>query len=184
MIRVAATGVLLWWQLFSVRGDVNISNFQCLDDPKVIHYANARDGEEPEEVAEHVLPSVRVMMCGYSSSCALNMVTYLFMKERLGMDMSFWPTDDYDAVWNGEFWQDWTDPVAYPKYYFEWLYNDSMDLNMEFWPIQLAHPNGFDGRTDYVLAEANAEVYPEIEGQTRIDYGGFVGVYGEISIYV
>jgi len=168
----------------SVWGQVDISDFQCLDNPNVIHYANALDGEEAAEVADHVLPSVRVMMCGYSSSCALNMVTYLFMKERLGMNVSFYPTDDYDAVWNGEFWQDWADPVAYPKYYFEWLYNDSMDLNMEFWPIQLNHPNGFDGRTDYVLAEANAEVYPEIEGQTRIDYGGFVGVYGEISIYI
>jgi len=160
-----------------VEGEVDISNYQCLDDPKTIFYENA------PEVEVDILPSVRMMMCGYSSQCALNMVAYLFMKEKLGMNMSFYPTNDYDSVWNGEFWQDWEDPFAYPKFYFEWLYNDSMDLNMEFWPLQLSKP-GFDGRADYVLAEANADVYPEIAGLSRIDYGGFVGAYGEISIYI
>jgi len=124
-----------------------------------------------------------MMMCGYTTQCALNMVAYLFMKEKLGMDMTFFPTDHYENVWSGEFWGGWADPVAYPKYYFEWLYNDSMDLNMEFWPPQLVR-TGFDGRADYVLAEADAAVYPELEGLSRIDYGGFVGAYGEISIYV
>lgn len=175
-MRVAS----LWWlslEVASVLGEVDISSYQCLDDPKVITFDNANTTEVD------ILPSVTVMMCGYSSSCGLNMVAYLFMKEKLGMNMSFFPTNDYDAVWNAEYWGNWEDPVAYPKYYFEWLYNDSMDLNFEFWPVQLAM-DGFDGRADYVLAEADAAVYPEIEGQTRIDYGGFVGVYGEISVYV
>jgi len=175
-LRVAS----LWWlslEVASVLGEVDISSYQCLDDPKVITFDNANTTEVD------ILPSVTVMMCGYSSSCGLNMVAYLFMKEKLGMNMSFFPTNDYDAVWNAEYWGNWEDPVAYPKYYFEWLYNDSMDLNFEFWPVQLAM-DGFDGRADYVLAEADAAVYPEIEGQTRIDYGGFVGVYGEISVYI
>jgi len=172
LLKVAAL-----WLGVAVRGEVDISSYQCFDDPKVIHYDNAPD------VEVDILPSVRMMMCGYSSQCALNMVGYLFMKEKLGMNMSFFPTNDYDSVWNGEFWGGWADPVAYPKYYFEWLYNDSMDLNLEFWPVQLVK-DGFDGRADYVLAEADAAVYPEIEGETRIDYGGFVGAYGEISIYI
>lgn len=56
-------------------------------------------------------------------------------------------------------------------------------MNMEFWPIQLVRA-AFDGRADYVLADADADVYPELEGLSRIDYGGFVGAYGEISIYI
>ena len=154
----------------------DLSEFQCFDDPKTITFENI-------DRAVDILPTVRMFMCGYSSQCALNMVAYLFMKERLGMNLTFFPTDDYDSVWHAEYWQDWVDPVAYPKFYFEWLYNDSMDLNFEFWPMQLVKP-GFDGRTDYVLAEADAAVYPELEGLPRVDYGGFQGTYGEISIYV
>merc|ERR550532_2410861 len=62
-------------------------------------------------------------------------------------------------------------------------------MNLEFWPLQLTK-TGFDGRAMYVLAEADQVgadgklVYPEIAGQNRIDYGGFVGAYGEISVYV
>jgi len=154
----------------------DLSEFQCFDDPKTITFENI-------DRAVDILPTVRMFMCGYSSQCALNMVAYLFMKERLGMNLTFFPTDDYDSVWHAEYWQDWVDPVAYPKFYFEWLYNDSMDLNFEFWPMQLVKP-GFDGRTDYVLAEADAAVYPELEGLPRVDYGGFQGTYGEISIYI
>jgi len=133
--------------------------------------------------ATHVLPQVRVMMCGYSSQCAPNVLAYLFMKEKLGMNVTWYPTSDYDRVWDGEYWQDWVDPFAYPKYYFEWLYNDSMDMNFEIWQVQLIR-EGFDGRADYILKTADAELYPEIEGKTRIDYGGFAGWYGEISIYI
>ena len=164
-------------QVAPVLAEVDISGYQCFDDPKVIYYDNA------PEVEVNILPPVRMMMCGYSSQCALNMVAYLFMKEKLGMNMTFFPTNDYDNVWSGEFWSGWSDPYAYPKYYFEWLYNDSMDLNFEFRPSQLVR-SGFDGRADYVLAEADAAVYPEIEGTSKIDYGGDVGAYSENSIFV
>jgi len=144
-----------------------LDNFQCLDSPKVITYNNS--GGEPE------LPQVRIMMCGYSSQCALNMVAYLHMKERLGMNVTFHPTTNYDIVWNGEFWENWANS-AYPRLYFEWLYADDMDLNFEFWPTQLVRTSydgtvTFDGQTDYVLSG-------------KIDFGGFVGAYGEESIWL
>merc|ERR1719242_806864 len=97
--------------------------------------------------------------------------------------MTFYPTNDYDSVWNGDFWGGWEDPIAYPSYYFEWLHNDSMDLNLEFWPVQLVRP-GFDGHTDYILTDADASVYPELEGESKIDYGGHIGTYPETSIWM
>jgi hypothetical protein len=154
--------------LRSEAGDLD--SFQCFSDPKVITYQN--DPEKP--VTD--LPQVRVMQCGYSSQCALNMVAYLFMKEKLGMNVTFYPTDDYSKVWNGEFWDNWNGSNAYPRNYFEWLWADKMDVNFEFWPTQLYRTSAdgtvvFDGKTDYVLT-------------SKIDFGGFIGAYGEESIWL
>eukprot|EP01084_Bolivina_argentea_P142386 250157_1 len=153
-----------------IAADPILDSFQCFDDPKVIYYQN-----DPEVAVEH-LPQVRIMMCGYTSQCALNMVAYLFMKERLGMNVTFYPTNDYDSVWSGAYWDNWNGSLAYPRNYFEWLWQDNMDLNFEFWPTQLVKTNYagdilFDGKTDYVL-------------NGRIDFGGFVGAYGEESIWL
>eukprot|EP01084_Bolivina_argentea_P213100 362054_1 len=147
-----------------------LDNFSCFDEPKKNYFQN----DPTTEITD--LPQVRIMMCGYESQCALEFAAYLFMKEKLGMNVTFYPTLDYDSVWNGEFWGGWSDPVAYPKYYFEWLASDSMDLNFEFWPTQLVRTNSdgeetFNGETDYIL--------PGL-----IDFGGFVGAYGEESIWV
>eukprot|EP01084_Bolivina_argentea_P213099 362053_1 len=161
--------ILLTTILLIIINNIVVESFQCFSNPKVIHYVNSTD------IVEN-LPQVRIMMCGYSSQCALNMVAYLFMKEKLGMNVTFYPTTDRSSVWNDEFWGDWADPVAYPKYYFEWLASDSMDLNFEFWPTQLVKTSYdgsvlFDGKTDYVLSGL-------------IDFGGFVGAYGEESIWL
>lgn len=145
-----------------------LDNFQCLTDPKEITFNNSN--------ASPNLPQVRIMMCGYSSQCALNFVAYLHMKERLGMNVTFYPTLDYDDVWSGAYWDNWNGSMAYPRNYFEWLWQDNMDLNFEYWPTQLVRTayDGtvtFDGKTEYVLS-----------GQ--IDFGGFVGAYGEESIWL
>ena len=145
-----------------------LDSFQCLDSPKVIKYNNSDSTPE--------LPLVRIMMCGYSSQCALNMVAYVFMKEKLGMNVSFYPTLDYDDVWNGAYWDGWNGSMAYPRNYFEWLFQDDMDLNFEYWPTQLVRTSysgeiTFDGKTEYVLSG-------------KIDFGGFVGAYGEESIWI
>jgi hypothetical protein len=144
-----------------------LEDFQCFADPKQVTFNNSAD--------QPYLPQVRIMTCGYSSQCALNFAAYLFMKEKLGMNVTLYPTDEYDNVWNGEFWNGWADPLAYPKYYFEWLKNDSMDLNFEFWGTQLVRINydgtvEFDGRTDFVLPGF-------------IDIG-YSGAFGEESIWM
>jgi len=158
-------------------GQESLDAFTCFpaSERKVIRYTNDVTGLR--EVTG--LPQVRIMMCGYSSQCALNMVAYLFMKEKLGMDVTFYPTADYSQVWNGEFWDDYNDSIcdnAYPRKYFSWLEEDVMDLNFEFWPLQYVAYNDdgsvkFDFKSDYVL-------------NGKVDFGGFVGAYGEISVYI
>lgn len=149
-----------------VHGGV-LDDFTCFDDPKVITYTNSDN--QPE------LPQVRIMQCGYSSQCALNFAAYLFMKEKLGMNVTLYPTEEYDNVWAGEYWDNWNGSLAYPRNYFEWLKGDHMDLNFEFWGTQLVRTNydgtvSFDGRNDYVLP-----------GHIVMSYSG---CFGEESIWM
>ena len=104
-----------------------IDNFECFA-AKKNHFAN----EPHAEITN--LPQVRVMMCGYESQCALNFAAYLFMREQLGMNVTFYPTLDYDNIWAGEYWNDWSHPegLDYPRKYFEWLADDEGDLQFEF----------------------------------------------------
>ena len=128
-----------------------LDSFQCFDNPKIITYANNPN----ETVANTVLPQIRIMMPGYQSQCALNMVAYLFIKEKLGVNITFYPTTDFDDIWNGIYWDNWNGSNAWPRNYFEWLWQDNMDLNFEFWPTHLIETDYsgdiiFDGRSEYV----------------------------------
>eukprot|EP01083_Nonionella_stella_P077353 211172_1 len=146
-----------------------LDDFQCFDEPKRNYFQNDQETEITD------LPQVRIMMCGYESQCALEFAAYLFMREKLGMNVTFYPTLDYDNIWSGDLWDNWANS-AYPRNYFAWLADDKMDLNFEFWPTQLMVTDGdgeetFNGETEFIL--------PGL-----IDFGGFVGAYGEESIWV
>eukprot|EP01083_Nonionella_stella_P086174 239219_1 len=95
-----------------------LDDFQCFDEPVPI----------PSDY-----PPVAIMMCGYSSQCATNMAAYVFMKEVLGINVTFYPTTSYDDIWDSRHWDNWQSD-AYPRNYFEWIANDDMDLNFEVWP--------------------------------------------------
>eukprot|EP01083_Nonionella_stella_P168605 569731_1 len=77
------------------------------------------------------------------------MAAYVFMKEVLGINVTFYPTTSYDDIWNGEHWDNFQSD-AYPRNYFEWLANDDMDLNFEVWSTQLSWHGQFDGHSEYV----------------------------------
>jgi len=162
------------WVLFVARGDedairAKIEEFQCLDSTTKNYFANSPHAEITN------LPQVRVMMCGYESQCALQFAAFLFMRERLGMNVTFYPTLDYDDIWSGAHWN-WSAPLAYPRKYFEWLADDEGDLQFEIWQTQMMRTNGsghetFNGESEFIL-----------EGE--VDFGGFVGAYGEESVWV
>jgi hypothetical protein len=135
------------------------SEFQCFNDSvrAKITFKNNPDKEVPD------LWTVRIMQGTYASQWALEYGAYMFMREMLGINATFYPTDDPDAAWG------LTDGTGagYPANYFAWLKNDEMDINYEFWPLQAQAANA----TQYYL-----------EGS--VDFGGFVGAYGEIAWYI
>jgi len=147
-----------------------LENFHCFDDPKVNYYHNA------PEIEITNLPQVRLMMCGWESQCALQFAAALFMKERLGMDVTFYPTLDYQYIWYGDYWDRWNGSNAYPRNYFAWLADDDMDLVFEFWPSHVVKYSA-DGSEFF-----NAETEFIIPG--TVDFGGSVGPYGEESVWV
>eukprot|EP01083_Nonionella_stella_P314037 1129779_1 len=75
------------------------------------------------------------------------MAAYVFMKEVLGINATFYPTTSYDDIWDSRHWDNWQSD-AYPRNYFEWIANDDVDLNFEVWPSQLL--GTFDGHSEYV----------------------------------
>merc|ERR1719334_1849477 len=139
-----------------------IDDFECLGSPQT----------EPSVPANR--PQVRLMMCGYESQCALQFAAYLIMREKLGFNVTFYPTLDYDTIWNEMHWD--TDWSGYPRKYFEWLADDEGDLQFEIWQTQMMRTdeNGdetFNGESEFIL-------------KGKVDFGGFVGAYGEESVWV
>jgi len=144
-------------------------DFECFGEKKKNYFAN----EPYAEITN--LPQVRLMMCGYESQCALQFAAYLFMSEKLGMNVTFYPTLDYDNIWSAEHWDDWK-TLAYPRKYFEWLADDEGDLQFEIWPTQMLRTDGsgqetFNGETEFI-------------NEGTVDFGGSVGATGEEGLWV
>lgn len=150
-----------------------LDNFQCFDDKKVNYFQNDPD----TEIYEGILPQMRILQGGWESQSALNFAAALFMKEKLGMNITFWPTVDPDLVWYGQFWDNWNGSQAYPRNYFAWLADDEMDFTFEFWP---SHIHRFNKQTGE--KELDAEIEFIIPGS--VDFGGSVGPYGEESLWM
>jgi ABC-type proline/glycine betaine transport system substrate-binding protein len=141
----------------------SVFSFQCLaeSERKTITFANNQG------VAVPGLWKVRIMQGSYGSQYAMEYAAYLFMKEMLGIDVTFYPTHDASLGWSYQANNPDNDPEdkGYPENYFAWLARDVNDLNFEFWPAQ---------------AESGESYY--LSGS--VDFGGFVGAYGEISWWI
>lgn len=124
----------------------NYSEFTCFgDESKKIVFQNHPEIEVPN------LWEARILTPGYSTQNALNYLAYLFMKEKLGMKVKFYPFDDEDSPY---FFSSWNvignrfcteeelnnegenNCYIYPDYYFEFIKNDLVDLHFEYWQTQ------------------------------------------------
>ena len=104
------------------------SDWQCLGVNKTtITFKNNVSKSVPD------LWNVRIMQGGYASQWAVNYVAYTFMQQKLGINVSFYPTYDHDDIWN---YFTWGANSTYPSNYWQWIKDDLMDVNFEFWPIQ------------------------------------------------
>ena len=132
----------------------------CLGaDKKVIYFANNESKPVPQE------RPVVIMIGGYSTQLVMNYGAWIFMKEKLGMDVEFYPGQDPDPLvsWARPEW--WNGDAPYPEIYWWWLANDRVDLNFEYWIGQ---------------GPAAAPFYAD---GSAVD-GGFVGTYGDVGFWV
>jgi hypothetical protein len=103
----------------------------------------------------------RIMTPGYNSQYALNYIAYVFLQELLGMNVTFYPYDEPQFIAkyeiNGE-------NFSYPKYYFEFIKNDDVDMEFEVWT---SHEADVEALEKYYLPGS-------IISQTN-------GIYGEVG---
>eukprot|EP01083_Nonionella_stella_P085656 237581_1 len=104
-------------------------DFQCFNDSEIntIYYTN--NASTPVPVID--LPTVRIMTCLYESQCITNFAAYLYLKEIVGINVTFYPDVDPSQIWSylGNI-----NDNQYPEIMFSWLENDDNDLNFEWWP--------------------------------------------------
>ena len=73
-------------------------------------------------------PTVRLLQGYYGSQWAAQYTAYLYLKEQLGVNVSFYPSDEHFILYDPDF-----DRPDYPNYYFQWIMEDKADLLMEVW---------------------------------------------------
>jgi hypothetical protein len=162
---ILSISLLLLKHVLLVSSDFNPATFSCLgDDATVIKFANNQSKIVPMG-PETYTPQVRVMMGGYTSQWGLTYPPYIFMKEILGMNVTFEPTDDPAYIWTrvGEL------GSSYPDMYWDWIKDDIVDIVFEFWPLQVA-----------AVTNGTSRYYEN----NQVDFGGFTGVFGEIGFYL
>ena len=139
-------------------------DFTCLGEAaKVIKFANNEDVVVPHGLDTH-LPQVRLMMGLYDSQWAIHYIAFIYMREILGINVTFFPTIDPNKGWSGA-------ASGYPENFWSWLADDKNDICFEFWPQQAALVQAGQGPISYYQSGA-------------VDFGGFVGSYGEAGLWV
>jgi hypothetical protein len=140
--------------------------FECFGGEK----AEIKFQNQPEVSVPDLSP-VRVLQHAYESGWAANYVAYMFLREKLGIDTSFYPGIDHSKTYSEYYTSPGPGPEewmpGYPGNFWFYLANDTGDMNFEYWANQEVAGNG-------------AAYYAD---GSVID-GGFSGFYGEISFWV
>eukprot|EP01084_Bolivina_argentea_P263231 445436_1 len=123
------------------------------------------------------LPTLRMLQGYYSSQFALQYVAYTYLREKMGIDVTFYPSNDPNSLidryigythWCRETSSHYCSPYPpFPQFYFEYIANDEYDLLFEIWELEINSGNGiayFDNGT--------------------VDNGGLSGVSGESGWFV
>ncbi len=73
----------------------------------------------------------------WGSAYATQWVAYMYLREKVGINVDFFPSDD-PGIWStfddNPISEDGTE-VGYPAYFWEWLKNDNYDFLLEIWDI-------------------------------------------------
>ena len=79
------------------------------------------------------LPTILLFQGVYGTQWAMQWTAYIFLKEKLGVNVSWYPSDDHDIML-APLKYNFTDPTPYPDYYLKWTAQDRVDLLLEIWP--------------------------------------------------
>lgn len=91
----------------------------------------------PHTTEEKVGQEIRFQYGGWESQVANNYIFYIFLRDYLNLNATFWPvsgTDEWNAVTN------------YPQSFHEWLANNELDISMEVWAVNTAYIDGLENR--------------------------------------
>ena len=148
---------LCLWIVCVIRPSTSI-NFNCWDESEQqkLTYTN-----NPSKLIEG-LPTVRLFQGFYGSQWAMQYTAYVYLREQLGVNVSWYPSDNHYILYNDSF-----DRPAYPHFYFHWLVDDKADLLFELW--------------HNAMEIANADLY--LDNGSVVD-GGNLGVYGEMGWFI
>ena len=102
----------------------------------------------------------RIMTPGYNSQIAINYMAFVFLQEILGMNVTFYPYNEPQFIANYEI-NGQNNP--YPKYYYEFISNDDIDLTFESWTSQEVDSDALNqyflpGKVDYQVNGIFGEV--------------------------
>eukprot|EP01084_Bolivina_argentea_P047038 86653_1 len=120
------------------------------------------------------LPTIRLIQGYYGSQWAMQYTAFIYLKEKLGVNVTFYPENDPLVLIN--IYRDYTDWCdihdhnncsqfpPYPTFYFEDIKNDKYDLLFEIWDNMIASANGWSYFDDGTVIN-----------------GGFSGVSGDVG---
>merc|ERR1719295_81010 len=127
--------VLLEYSLFV------IGEFSCWDESE---QATMTFINNPNRTLDH-LPTIRLIQGYYPSQYAMQYAAYIYLKEKLGVNVTFYPENDPNSI--NEVVSNTTYnniSYGYPEFYFKEIEQDKYDLLFEIWGVMIDSGNGFD----------------------------------------
>eukprot|EP01084_Bolivina_argentea_P039398 72802_1 len=155
---LAKTMTLFIFLLILVAAISQNDNFYCWpeSDRKVQTFINNNNTK-----LDH-LPTIRFIQGYWDSQSALQYIGYLYLKEKMGLKVEFYPTIE-SGLTNDDL---LTSPeYTYPDFYWQTIVDDKYDVLLENWPNNIPRIQEYFDRGDVI-------------------YGGLNDLYGEIGDYV
>ena len=94
------------------------------------------------------LPQIKLIQGYYPSQFAMQYAAYVYLKEKMGVDVTFYPDNDPNALFDryrgyidwcleGNASADCSIYAPYPEFYFYDIDNDEYDLLFEIWDVMM-----------------------------------------------
>eukprot|EP01084_Bolivina_argentea_P024212 45148_1 len=120
MMLAIFLSILLFIRCCSTLLDLNGNEKFCFDESERVTLVYEDFPEEP--VAN--IPTYALLTGGWDSQHVSAMIGYILLREKLGVNATFHPTDDYLSYWDFD--------TNYPNKFHEWMQEKTLDIMFEF----------------------------------------------------